>query len=86
MRAIASIMRSSSSSHVSTFILYTSLFIQPDKRSNGVRSGDLGGQLMVLPPIRESVIEMLRHKSGILRRGSVMLKVHSSPCSRRNTF
>jgi hypothetical protein len=50
MRAIAPIMRSSSSSHVSTLLLYTSLFIQPHKqKSNEVRSGDLGGQLMVLP-------------------------------------
>jgi hypothetical protein len=50
MRAIASIMRSSSSSHASTFLLYTSLFIQSHKdKYNGVRSGDLGGQLMVLP-------------------------------------
>ena len=36
------------------------------------------------PPIRESVIEMLHHMSGIMRRGSVMLKVHSNPCSQRN--
>jgi hypothetical protein len=45
MRAIASIMRSSTSYHVAS-----SLFIQPHKqKSNGVRSGDVGGQLMVLP-------------------------------------
>jgi len=32
------------------FFLYTSLFIKPHKqKSNGVKSGDLGGQLMVLP-------------------------------------
>ena len=32
------------------FFLYTSLFIKPYKRkSNGVKSGDLGGQLTVLP-------------------------------------
>jgi hypothetical protein len=50
MRAIASIMRSSSSSHVPTFLLYTSVFIQPHKqKSTGVRSGDFYGQLMVLP-------------------------------------
>ena len=36
------------------------------------------------PPIRESVIEMLRHMSGIMRRGSVILKLHSSLCSQRN--
>jgi hypothetical protein len=33
MRAIASIMRSSSPSHVSTFLLYTSIFIQPHKQN-----------------------------------------------------
>jgi hypothetical protein len=50
IRAIASIMRSSSSPHVSTFLLYNSLFIQPHKqKSNVVRSWDLGGKLMVLP-------------------------------------
>ena len=32
------------------FFLYTSLFIKPHKqKSNGVKSGDLGGQLLVLP-------------------------------------
>ena len=32
------------------FFLYTSLFIKPHKqKSNGVKSQDLGGQLMVLP-------------------------------------
>ena len=32
------------------FFLCTSLFIKPHKqKSNGVKSGDLGGQLMVLP-------------------------------------
>ena len=32
------------------FFLYTSLFIKPHKqKSNWVKSGDLGGQLMVLP-------------------------------------
>jgi len=71
------------------FFLYTSLFIEPHKqKSNGVKSGDLGGQLMVLPqPIHllgESVTEMLHHMSGIMRRGSVMLEVHSNPCSQRN--
>jgi hypothetical protein len=50
MRAISSIMRSSSSSYVSTFLLNTLLFIQPHKqKSNGVGSGDLGSQLIVLP-------------------------------------
>jgi hypothetical protein len=50
-------MRSSNSYRVSTFVLYTSLFIQPHKqKSNGVRSGDIGGQLMVLPrPIHQAV-------------------------------
>jgi hypothetical protein len=49
MRAITSIMRSNSSPHVSTFLLYTSLVVQPHKqKSNGIRSGDLGGQLIVL--------------------------------------
>jgi len=50
MQAITSSMLTISSSHVSTFFLYTSLFIKPHKqKSNGVKSGDLGGQLMVLP-------------------------------------
>ena len=50
MQAITSSMLTSSSSRVSTFCLYTSLFIKPHKQnSNGVKSGDLGGQLMVLP-------------------------------------
>jgi len=50
MRAITFILRSSISSRVSTFLLCTSFFIQPHKqKSNGVRSGDRGGQLMVLP-------------------------------------
>ena len=41
---------SSNSSRVSTFFLYTSFFIKPHKqKSNGVKSGDLGGQLNVLP-------------------------------------
>ena len=32
------------------FFLYTSLFVKPHKqKSNGVKSGDLGGQLMALP-------------------------------------
>jgi hypothetical protein len=30
---------------------------------------------MTDPPIRESVTELLLHKSGLMRRGSVMLKV-----------
>ena len=35
---------------VSTFFLYTALFIKPNKqKSNGFKSGDLGGQLMILP-------------------------------------
>ena len=47
--AITSSMLTSSLSRVSTFF-YTSLFIKPHKqKSNGVKSGDLGGQLMVLP-------------------------------------
>jgi hypothetical protein len=84
MRAIASIMRSSSSSHVSTFLLYTTLFIQPHKqKSNGVRPGDLGGQLMVPPRLRK-VSQMLHHKPVVMRRGSVMLKVYSNPSSQRN--
>ena len=38
MLVITYIMRSSNSSHVSTFVLYTSLFIQPHKqKSNGVQ-------------------------------------------------
>jgi len=50
MQAITSSMLTNSSSRVSTFFLYTSLFIKPHKqKSNGVKSGDLGGQLMVLP-------------------------------------
>jgi len=50
MQAIISSMLTRSSSRVSTFFLYTSLFIKPHKqKSNGVKSGDLGGQLMVLP-------------------------------------
>ena len=50
MQAITSSMLTSSLSRVSTFFLYTSLFIKPHKqKSDGVKSGDLGGQLMVLP-------------------------------------
>ena len=50
MQAITSSMLMSSSSSICTFFLYTSLFIKPHKqKSNGVMSGDLGGQLMVLP-------------------------------------
>jgi hypothetical protein len=50
MRAITSFMWSSSLSCASTFLLYTLLFNQRHKqKSNGVRSEDLGGQLMVLP-------------------------------------
>ena len=50
LRATTSIMWSSSSSRVSTFLLHTPLFIQPHKqKSNAVKSGDLGGQLIVLP-------------------------------------
>ena len=49
MQAITSSTLASHSSHVSTFFLYTSLFIKPHKqKSNRVKSGDLGGQLMVL--------------------------------------
>jgi len=44
MQAITSSMLKSSSSRVSTFFLYTSLFIKPHKqKSNWVKSGDLGG-------------------------------------------
>ena len=50
MQAITSCVLTSSSSRESTFFLHTSLFIKPHKqKSNGVKSGDLGGQLMVLP-------------------------------------
>jgi len=89
MQAITSSMLTGSSSRVSTFFLYISLFIKPHKQTfYGVKSGDLGGQLngtaTTDPPIRESVIEMLHHMSGIMRRGSVMLKVHRNPCSQRN--
>ena len=50
MQGMTSSMLTSSSSRVSTSFLYTSLFIKPHKqKSNGVKSGDLGGQLMVLP-------------------------------------
>ena len=50
MQAITSSMLTSSSSRVSTLLLHTSLFIKPHKqKSNGVKSGDLGGQLIVLP-------------------------------------
>ena len=46
MRAITSIMWSSSSSRISTFILYTSLLIQLHKeKSNRITSGDLGGPI-----------------------------------------
>ena len=49
-QAITSSMLTSSSSRVSAFFLYTSLFIKPHKQKfNGVKSGDFGGQLMVLP-------------------------------------
>ena len=49
MQAITSSMLTGSSSRVSTFFLYTSLFIKPHRQKfNGVKSGDLGGQLMVL--------------------------------------
>jgi hypothetical protein len=62
------------------FFLYISLLIQPHKQqSNGVKSGDLGVQKNTAttdPPIGESVIEMLYYMSDIMRRGSVMLKVH----------
>ena len=44
---ITSSVLTSSSSRVSTF-LYTSLFVKPHKQSNGVKSGDLGGQLMII--------------------------------------
>ena len=68
MQAITSSMLTSSSSRVSTFFLYTSLFIKPhEQKSDGVKSGDLGGQLMVLPrPIH------------------LLEKVHNNPCSQRN--
>ena len=88
MQAITSSMLTSSSSHVSTFFLYTSLFIKPHKqKSNGVKSGDLGGQLVVLPwPIHLLGKVSLRWciTSGIITRGSFMLKVHSNPCNQRN--
>jgi hypothetical protein len=35
---------------------------------------------MTDPPIRENIIEMLHEKSGIMRRGSVTLKVHRNLC------
>jgi hypothetical protein len=38
------------------------------------------------PPIRESVIEMLHHKSSMMRRGSVMLKIQSNPCLQGNSL
>ena len=45
MLTITSIMRSGNSSRVSTFVLYTSLFIQPHKqKSNGVQYGGNEGQ------------------------------------------
>jgi hypothetical protein len=48
MRAAASEMRGSKSSLVSTFRLYTSLFIQRHKQKcNGVRPGDLGNHITV---------------------------------------
>jgi hypothetical protein len=50
IRAITSIMWSSSSSRVSSFLLYTLLLTQPHKqKSNGDKSEDLSGQLMVQP-------------------------------------
>ena len=50
MRAITSSMLTSSSSRVYTLFLYTSLFMKPHKpKFNGVKSGELGGHLMVLP-------------------------------------
>jgi len=50
MKAITSSMLTSSSSRVSTYFLYTTLFIKPHKRKySGVKSGDLGGQFMLLP-------------------------------------
>ena len=71
------------------FFLYTSLFIKPHKqKSNKVKSGDLVGQLMVLPrPIHLLGKVSLRCciTSGIMRRGSVMLKVHGNPCSQRSS-
>ena len=52
MQAIISSTLTSSSSCVSALFLYTSLFIKAHKqKSNGVKSGDLGGQLMVLPQL-----------------------------------
>ena len=49
MQAITSSMLTSGSSRVSTFFC-THHFIKHHKqKSNGVKSGDLGGQLMVLP-------------------------------------
>ena len=50
MQAITSSVLTSSSSRESTFFFYTLFFIKPHKhKSNGVKSGDFGGQLMVLP-------------------------------------
>jgi len=49
VQAITSSVLTSSSSCVSAFFLYTSLFIKPHKqKSNKDKSGDLCGQLMVL--------------------------------------
>jgi len=50
MQTITSSGLTSCSSRVSTYFLYTSLFIKSHKqKSNWFKSGDLGGQLMVLP-------------------------------------
>ena len=89
MQAITSSMLTSSSSRVSTFFLHTSLYIKPHKqKSNGVKSGDLCGQLMAPPrPIHllgKVSLRCVHRMLGIMRRGSVMLKVHSNRCSQRN--
>ena len=87
MQAITSSVLTGSSSRVSNFCTLHSSSNPHKQKSNWVKSGDLGGQLMILPrPIHllgESVIEMLHHMSGVMRRGSVMVKVHSNPCSQR---
>jgi hypothetical protein len=71
MHAITYIMWLSSLSCVSTFLRYTSLFIQPyEQDCNGVSSGDFGGQLKVQPQlIKERVIGMLHHRLGLMRKG-----------------
>jgi hypothetical protein len=70
MHAITYIMWLSNLACVSTFLLYTSLFIQPYKQDcNGVSSGDIGSQLIQPQLIKERVIGMLHHRMSIMRRG-----------------